>query len=199
MAIDQPTATAVADEASSIATTAAESGRQVGSEAASQASEVMRQTKEQVHTLIDDTKEEIHTQAQQRGEQAARALHSFSDQLTSLAEGRPDEAGRLPEYLREAEYRVRDVAGRLQTRGPDGIVSDLSDFARRRPGTFLLGAACAGFLVGRVVRAGRAQGDAPQVGQWSPRSSLGAQPVMTEAGTTPALANGAAQPTGGVG
>ena len=91
------------------------SGRQVGDEAANEASEVMRQTKEQVRTVLDDTKQEIHTQAQRRGEQAAKALHSFSDQLSSLAEGRPEQAGQLPDYIRDAEGRVRDLATRLQS------------------------------------------------------------------------------------
>jgi hypothetical protein len=194
MAVDQTTATAMADQASDVASTAAQSGREVGSEAANQASEVMRQTKEQMHTLIDDTKQQIQTQAQQRGEQASQALHSFSDQLISLAEGRPEDAGRLPEYVREAESRVRDVASRLQTRGPEGVVSDLGDFARRRPGAFLLGAAFAGFMVGRVVRAGKSQSDSPQQAQWSSPSYITASPVVTEAGTMPVVADGGVMP-----
>jgi len=201
MAVDQTTANAVAEQASNVAATAAESGKQVGSEAANQASEVMRQTKEQVHSLLDDTKQEIQTQAQQRGEQAAQALHSFSDQLVSLAEGRPEEAGRLHEYLREAEHRVRGVASRVQNGGPEGIVADLSDFARRRPGTFLLGAACAGFLVGRVVRAGRSQGNGSQPSQWSPQTGEWSPPSTGASFTaaTPSLTNGEALSTGGVG
>jgi len=205
MTVDQPTLSAVTDQASNVADAAARSGRQVGDEAANQASEVVRQTKEQVRTVLDDTKQEIQTQAQQRGEQAATALHSFSDQLSSLAEGRPEEAGQLPNYVRDAEGRVRDLATRLQTRGPDGVVADLSDFARRRPGTFLLGAACAGFLIGRVVRAGNAQQQTAgrQTDGWSSASYTTAPPVMTEDGPTPgsptpALTNGQSVPTGGI-
>jgi len=216
MAVDQNTATVVADQASNVASTAAQSGRQVGNEAANQASEVMRQTKEQVHSLMNDTKQEIRTQAQQRGEQAAKSLHTFSDQLASLAEGRVDAAGPLPDYIRDAEGRVRDLATRLQTRGPDGVVADLGDFARRRPGTFLLGAAAAGFLIGRVVRAGKAQQGTGTQSDWSP--PYGEVPpyaetlaytetvpytesvaIVSEVGTTPAFGDGEAVPTGGGG
>jgi hypothetical protein len=207
MAVDQPTVNAVTEQASDVAATAAQSGRQVGNEAATQASEVVRQSKEQMRTLFDDTKQEIHTQAQQRGEQAAKALHSFSDQLASLAEGRPEEAGQLSNYVREAEGRVRDFAGRLEARGPDGVVADLSDFARRRPGTFLLGAACAGFLIGRIVRAGSSHDGGPSQPSYrgtSQPSYGGSQPYSDalpapEPSLAPPLATAEALPTGGGG
>ena len=43
---------------------------------------------------------------------------------------------------------------RLEDRGIEGVVDDVSRFARRRPGVFLLAAAGAGFVVGRFVRSG---------------------------------------------
>ena len=34
--------------------------------------------------------------------------------------------------------------------GPDAAMNELHDFARRRPGTFLIAAVAAGFVVGRL-------------------------------------------------
>ena len=47
-------------------------------------------------------------------------------------------------------------ANRLEMSGPQGLVDDVSSFARRRPGAFLLAAGVAGFAVGRIARAGAA-------------------------------------------
>jgi hypothetical protein len=42
------------------------------------------------------------------------------------------------------------VADYLADRGPEGLLSEVTDFARRRPAAFLATAAAAGFLVGRL-------------------------------------------------
>jgi hypothetical protein len=81
----------------------------------------------------------------------------LSEQVAALADGQPDRAGSLPRYLEEAQEHVRGLASRLEQGGSQGIVDDMSRFARRRPGLFLAGAVGAGFVVGRVVRAASAQ------------------------------------------
>jgi len=45
------------------------------------------------------------------------------------------------------------LATRLDQGGLDAVMADMRSWARRQPGTFLLGAVAAGFVVGRVVRA----------------------------------------------
>jgi hypothetical protein len=44
----------------------------------------------------------------------------------------------------------RQVANYLADRGPEGILGEVQDYARRRPGTFLVTALVAGFVVGRL-------------------------------------------------
>jgi hypothetical protein len=44
----------------------------------------------------------------------------------------------------------------MEQGGAQGVVDDVTRFARRRPGVFLAGAAGMGFVVGRLVRAGAA-------------------------------------------
>jgi hypothetical protein len=46
--------------------------------------------------------------------------------------------------------RGRRVADYLADRGPEGLLSEITDFARRRPAAFLATAVAAGFLVGRM-------------------------------------------------
>ena len=48
------------------------------------------------------------------------------------------------------------LASRMEQGGAQGVVDDVTRFARRRPGAFLAGAAGVGFVVGRLVRAGAA-------------------------------------------
>lgn len=52
--------------------------------------------------------------------------------------------GQLPPELNE---RLDELRGRF-----DELTSQAADFIRQRPGTSLLVAACAGYLLGRLVR-----------------------------------------------
>jgi hypothetical protein len=72
-----------------------------------------------------------------------------------LAEGRPSEAGQLRELAGDAQERLQGFARRLDEGGIDGLLSDVGQFARRRPLVFLAGCAGAGFLLARVVRTTR--------------------------------------------
>ena len=72
----------------------------------------------------------------------------------------------------------RQAARFLDERGAQGLLDSARDYARRKPGTFLLGAAVAGFLVGRVAKS--ATGGGQNQGQGQPRSQGGVVPVASE-------------------
>ena len=78
-----------------------------------------------------------------------------SEQLQALAEGRVEDAGPLRDWASEASQRLRRLADRADELGPRGVVEEVSDFARRRPAAFLVGAGLAGIVVGRLARAGK--------------------------------------------
>ena len=61
--------------------------------------------------------------------------------------------GLAPDLVRQASSAIGDLAGRLDYGGLDTLVADLKRFARNKPGTFLLGAAAAGVIAGRLARA----------------------------------------------
>ena len=86
-------------------------------------------------------------------------MQSVAGQLQAIADGRTDEAGPFAGYAQHAADRIGALAERLQTGGARGVVEDTTDFARRRPGLFLVGAVGAGFLAGRLVRSGKAAVD----------------------------------------
>jgi hypothetical protein len=160
-------ATAVKDQASEAASTAAaktsevagtatEGARQVASEASRQASQLTSEALDSARTLVGEATGSLREQAGQQTERAATGLRTLSDQVRALAEGRPDEAGPAGDYARQAGEKLQQVADRLESGGIEGALSDLQGFARRRPGVFLLGAAAAGFAVGRLVRGAQA-------------------------------------------
>ena len=139
-----------------VAGTATEGARQVASEAATQASQLTQEALSSARGLVTEATGSLREQAGQQTERAASGLRSLSDQVRALAEGRPDEAGPAGDYARQAGEKLQQVAERLESGGLEGALSDLQGFARRRPGVFLLGAAAAGFAVGRLVRGAQA-------------------------------------------
>lgn len=148
----------VADTASSAAGDAAATAggevKRVASEAADKARSVAGEAKQQISGLVQQARDELQMQSRDRSRQAAGGLRTLSDQLHALTEGRTADAGPLAGYVTDARDQVASFASRLEDRGIEGVVDDISRFARRRPGMFLIAAAGAGFLVGRLVRSG---------------------------------------------
>jgi hypothetical protein len=140
------------DQGAALAQSAVDTGTQLAHEATTQISAVATEAKNQLGEVVGQVKDEFRTQLDARGRQVADGLRTLSSQLSSLAQGRPEEAGRIGDLLGDAQLRIQSYADSLQQRGPQAIVEDLSAFARRRPGVFLLGAGVSGFAIGRLVR-----------------------------------------------
>lgn len=146
-------ASTAANETSQVAHTAVDASKDVAHEAKAQASNVAGQAKEQMSNVVHQARSELTTQAHQRAEQAATGLQTFADQLGALSEGRPQDAGHVGALVGDAQQRVHQYAQELQTRGPQAVIDDLAQLARKRPLVFLAGAAAAGFAAGRMARA----------------------------------------------
>jgi hypothetical protein len=171
----------VGSQAKSVAGEASQQARATVDEARNQARRLARQTQDEVLAKVDD-----------KSTQAAAGLQSVAGQLQAVADGRTDEAGPFAGYAQQAADRIGTLAERLQTGGARGVVDDVTDFARRRPGLFLVGAVGAGFLAGRLVRSGKAAIDEQDSATSGPSSSLepptvAGYPVTS---TTPAPAAG---------
>jgi hypothetical protein len=64
----------------------------------------------------------------------------------------PEQQGMASDLIRQAAQRSESVASWLENKEPGDLVGEVQRFARNRPGTFLLLAAGAGVLAGRLTR-----------------------------------------------
>jgi hypothetical protein len=143
------------------AATKDEAKRQAGETAQTakaQASQVADEAKAQARNVVDEAKRVGTSRAEEQTANAAGALRQFEQQAQALLDGRPEDAGVLGDYARQLTGALGRYAARIDELGFEGVVRETSGFARRRPGAFLLAAAGAGLIVGRL---GRGIKDAP--------------------------------------
>lgn len=147
----QSTVGVAKDEAANVGQSARAAAGSVTSTAADQARNVADETRKQTADLLGEASAQIREQASGQQRRAAQGLHTLADQLSDMAAKNGDSsmATRLAE---EAASRAHGAAAWLDGREPADLLNDVRDFARRRPGTFLLGAALAGVVAGRATR-----------------------------------------------
>jgi ElaB/YqjD/DUF883 family membrane-anchored ribosome-binding protein len=141
------------EQAKAAVSTASDKAGEVAAEAGQQVRNVVEEAKQQSRELVDRTREDVLGQARERGQQAAGSMRTLADRLGALADGNATAAGPLVEYVREGQYRINRLAGRLDE-DPEALFEELRHFARRKPAVFLAGAGVLGFLAGRLVRSG---------------------------------------------
>lgn len=147
------TAETAKGEASNVASTAAESGGRVADAAKGGGQQVLSEARSQARNLADETRSQIRNQAGDQQQRAAAGLRKLRDEFSSMTEN-GEQSGLGSQLVRQASDQVGQVADWLESRDPQGLLSDVRGFARRRPGAFLLGAAVAGIVAGRMTRAG---------------------------------------------
>uniref|UniRef100_UPI0031D6BD66 hypothetical protein n=1 Tax=Saccharothrix mutabilis TaxID=33921 RepID=UPI0031D6BD66 len=146
-----------------------------------QAKMVVGETADQVKSAVQDMRTRVADQAENQARRVAQQLTRIADELGGMAENQSSDSMTAP-LIRQVADTSRQAADFLDNRGAHGLLDSVQDYARRKPGTFLLGAAVAGFLVGRVAKtasggsdgAGR-QSSTPEVTAPAPRS--GDQPM----------------------
>ncbi|MET9934721.1 MULTISPECIES: hypothetical protein [unclassified Streptomyces] len=133
---------------------------EVGGTAKEQAGNVVGEAAAQAKDLAGELRTQLQGQAETQTQRLAENVRRLSQELRELGEnGKPDST--VADLARRAADGGHQVASHMEKRGPDGLVSDLQSFARRRPGVFLAGAALAGFV---VARAGKSIGAASSGG-----------------------------------
>lgn len=147
----QDAASTAADRGQDVASTAADEARSVAGEAQQKARDVVGDARTQVAGHLDD-------QTRTQRDRLVTGLHGVGDDLDAMAGAG---SGLASDLVRQAAQHTRDVTGWLDGRDPADLLDDVRGFARRRPGTFLLGALAAGVVVGRLARGAR---DAQQGG-----------------------------------
>jgi hypothetical protein len=190
------------DTAKEAASTAADQGRHVAGTAKDEAAAVAGTAAAQARTVVDDARQQVTTQltdqATTQRDNLSQTLRTFGDDLQQMVEQGPAQ-GLASDLAREVSDRARALGSHLESREPGQLLDDARDFARRRPGTFLLGALAAGVVAGRVFRAtadGAAAASLAESGGTTP--GTGAVPVTTP-GTTGAPYTGTTVGTGPTG
>ncbi|MGY1805517.1 hypothetical protein ACI78T_19705 [Blastococcus sp. SYSU D00922] len=139
-------------EAKNVGQTAAEAGSQVASVATDQAKQVAQETQRQAKDLLEQGRTQVKDQVVTQQQKAGQSLSSLAQELRALADGTSQGApGPARDLLQQASSQVENFAGMLQNREPAQLLEDVRSFARRKPGLFLLGAAAAGVLAGRLT------------------------------------------------
>ncbi|MET8092939.1 hypothetical protein [Micromonospora sp. NPDC005220] len=141
----------VRDQARQVGSEAAQAGGAVAQTAKEQGAEVGREAARQARNLYGEARNQLASQTGEQQRRAAGGLRSLADEMRSMAE-QGGQAGPVTELARQAADRVHGVAGWLEQREPGDLITEVRDYARRNPGTFLVGAAVLGVLAGRLTR-----------------------------------------------
>jgi hypothetical protein len=148
----EPSTTDIArDEAADVGQHAREAGSQVAQTAADQARQVVAETGRQARDLLGEAQGQARAQASTQQQMAARQLRTVADELHEMV-ANGGQSGLATEVARQAADRVDGAASWLEQREPGDLLESVRDFARRRPGAFLAGAAVAGLAAGRLTR-----------------------------------------------
>jgi hypothetical protein len=147
-----PTKTdAAKDEAANVAGQAAGAAQNVAATAKEEAAHVAAEVKTNTRDLLYQAKSDLTSQAETQQQKAAEGIHTISAQLRTMADA-PDQAGVASDLIRQAADRSASIATWLENRDPGSLLEEAKTFARQRPGAFLLIAAGAGLVAGRLGR-----------------------------------------------
>ncbi|MEO6086333.1 MAG: hypothetical protein ABIQ18_24790 [Umezawaea sp.] len=141
-------AASASQESGAVAQHAKSAAADVSTTAREQAREVAHETAGQARRVVDDVRQRASQEADDQAKRVVQGINRLADELTSMAE-HSSEGSPAAGALRQVADTGRQAARYLDERG---VLDATQDFARRKPGTFLVGAAVAGFLVGRVVK-----------------------------------------------
>lgn len=170
---------AAKEQAGAVAHTAGTAAGDLAGAVGEQAGVVLDETKQQVKTVLAEVRSTAVTQWDRQSTAVADNLRDLSTQLRT-----GDTSGLAGRLMGEAGQQLQRLSGYLDQVGPQGMLDDVRRYARRRPGTFLVTAAVAGFAGGRLVKgiqAGAPAGDrqpqragSPQVDSFAGLTAPGA-------------------------
>ena len=180
------------EQAQQTATTAADEGKHVAGVVGDEVQNVAGQAKDQARGLIDDAFGQIDEQSRTQRDRLVDTLKSVSSDLEGMAAS--GDSGLAAQIAQQAAQRARGLSTHLDGREPADLLEDVRQFARRRPGVFLVGALCAGVVVGRLAR-GAKQTSSPDSRPAAPSAPVLANASTPDlAATSPATAPSYAQP-----
>ena len=148
---DQSTKDVAKDEAMATGQQAKDGALHVAEVGKDEVKNVAQETSQQAKELWQQTRTQLMDQSAQQQTRVAEGLRSLSDELSGMARS-SEQQGVASDLAHQASQRMGDVAGWLDQRDPGSLVSEVKQFARQRPGTFLATAALVGLVGGRLSR-----------------------------------------------
>ncbi|WP_181779740.1 hypothetical protein [Pseudonocardia pini] len=139
------------NEAATVGQTAADASRQVAGAAAEQAAQVGQEARSQAKDLLAQARRQATDQARSGQQKAGESLQALAFELHEMATA-GERPGPVSDLAEQAAGRLESASRWLSEREPGDLVDEVRGLARRRPGAFLIGAAAAGLLVGRLTR-----------------------------------------------
>jgi hypothetical protein len=189
-------ASTASDEAGRVADVAKEQAKEVASEAGSQARD-----------LVGELKTQVRDQSVSQRDRLSGTLRQFGDDLEEMNRSTPS-TGLAADLASQAANKARELSTFLDDHEPGDLIEEIRVYARRRPGTFLLAAAIAGVVAGRLTRGAVASSSTDTssgtAGSYQPRrttyatlpSSTSEMPTVGRAAETPwNVGTGPAEPS----
>jgi hypothetical protein len=146
------TTDAAREQATQVGQTAKESGQKVAGTAAEQGKNVLDEGRTQARHLTREVSNQVSEQTSAQKDKAATGLRTLSDELRGMANGQGAPAGVAGDLVHQASAKAGELAEWLDQRDPGTLLEEVRGLARRKPGTFLLGALAAGVVAGRLTR-----------------------------------------------
>ena len=131
--------------------------------AQSAASDLAGTAKDEAHTVQDEAmtqakslgksvQDEVGVQASTQQQRLAEQSRTVTDDLQRISRGESPQSDMVLRAVSTVADRAEAFTRHLETKEPADLLDDVRRFASRRPGTFLLLAAGAGLLAGRLTR-----------------------------------------------
>ena len=148
-----PTNAETEAQGNGIAQAAQQKGRHVAETVTKQAKEVAANAQRQARNLLKKRREQVMKQARSGQQKGAQRLESVASELRSMAEN-SDQSGPTTNLALQAADKVQEIASWLQAGEPGDMLVEARDWARRHPGTLIVGATIVGGIAGRLTRSG---------------------------------------------
>ncbi|MFI7540390.1 hypothetical protein [Actinoplanes sp. NPDC049599] len=175
---DQP---AVKQAAGQSAQAAGQAAGEVKDTAKEQALRVGSEAKTQVRNVASEVRGKVSAQARTQNDKLVGSIRDMADHLDEMRGDRSESPA--TQIVSRVADSGRQLAGYLETKGPEGVLREVEDFARRRPGAFLATALAAGFVVARLGK-GVAKADDPDISDKPVSDSFVSSPATYDTGTT---------------
>jgi len=130
---------------------AADEGKHVGGVAKEEARNVAGEAAHQARSLVDEAMTQVNDQSRTQRDRLVGTLRSVGDDLHAMVQ-QSDSHGLAADLTRQAADRAHAISSHMDGKEPGELLDEVRDFARRKPGLFMLGALGAGVLVGRLAR-----------------------------------------------